>query len=75
MSISMLFPYELRIVNYELSIVNYSNKKWLVFSCEIELGIRKNGVRRVKNGVFHRNIACYERNYMTYEHNYVCYEC
>ena len=46
-----------------------------MISCKIELGIRKNGVRWVRNRVFHRNIACYERNYMSYEHNYVCYEC
>ncbi len=62
-------------MNCELSIVNYSDKILFGFSCEIELGERKNRLRRVKNRVFHRNIACYERNYMCYERNYVCYEC
>ncbi len=56
-------------MNCELSIVNYSNKILFWFSCEIELGKWKNGVKRVKNHVFHRNIACYERNYMSYERN------
>ena len=61
-------------MNYQLFIVIYPDKILFGFSCEIELGKWKNGLRRVKNRVFHRNIACYERNYMSYERNYVCYE-
>ncbi len=34
--------YQLSIINCELSIVNYSNKILFGFSCEIELGERKN---------------------------------
>ncbi len=56
------------------NIQNFTDKFEFIFSCKIEMGERKNVLKRVKNDVFHRNIYSYCRNYMSYERNYICYE-
>ena len=74
----ILRPFEdwrLKIENWKLKIQNYSDKKWLVIFCDIEMESGENGLKREKKRVFHRNIVCYERNYMSYDRNYICYGC
>lgn len=53
-------------------IIKMCDKIVFVFTCEIDLEERKNGLKRLKYPFFCANIYSYGRNYICYERYYVC---